>query len=135
MYIMVKDVSLARMAGNGDIPFHKFAVPIGSLDTNQERNIPEDDLDQIWVNLPMQLSRRYRERKRNGHSTDYLIEDLRNEHYGAFISANHFRMCIEELARRHSEEIVVDGDKIKVTKYGIDNYRRTDPSFQKDFNY
>jgi hypothetical protein len=35
---MVKDQSLARMAGNGDSPFHLFAVQIGSLDTNQERD-------------------------------------------------------------------------------------------------
>jgi hypothetical protein len=77
----------------------------------------------IWVHTDLLglLSKRYRIQARNDKSTNYLIEDLRNEYYGAFTDSAYFRRCIEELAKRHPNEILVEGDLIKVSRQGILN--------------
>lgn len=98
------------------------------------KDVQEGDLQRIWVNLLTHLSRRYREwARKDPSSIDYKIEELRNDHYGAFTNANHFRMCIKELARRHPNEIQVEGEPIRVTAQGILNYHQIDPTLQLDF--
>jgi hypothetical protein len=80
------------------------------------------------------LCSRHRSNARNGRPTDYSIEDLRRDNYPAFDSSEYFRQILDNLARIHAE-IQIDGDIIRLTKYGLNNCDRFDPTFQRDFQF
>ena len=94
----------------------------------------EEDIKKVWPGLMLHLCPRHRINARNESPTDYKIEDLRKDHYAGFTDSQYFRKLIYELARLY-EEIQVEGDIIKLTKYGLDNCEKYDPTFQKDFKY
>jgi hypothetical protein len=94
----------------------------------------EEDMEKIWSGLMLRLCSRHRINARNGSPTDYEIERLRKDHYPAYEDAQNFKTIIYELARVH-KEIQVDGDIIRVTRFGLDNCEKYDPTFQRDFKY
>lgn len=94
--------------------------------------IEEDTLEGIWSNLMSHLCRRHRTNVRNGYPTDYKIEDLRIDYYGAYQDAEYFRSHIAELARRHPE-IQVEGDTLRLTPYGINQCGNYVHNWQRDF--
>jgi hypothetical protein len=77
------------------------------------------------------LSQRHRINKRNGHQTDYRIEDLRKEHYGGFTDSEYFRRVLSQVARQH-KEFEVERQIIKLSGFGLDNCEKYDPTFQRD---
>jgi len=81
----------------------------------------------------MYLCQSHRANKRNGHATDYSIENLRTDYYSAF-DADYFRRLLGWVAKQHPE-VQVEGDIIRLTKYGFDNCERYDPTFQRDVEY
>lgn len=97
-----------------------------------ELRVSQGDIEKVWQNLMLLLCRRYRINKRGGRQTDYRIEDLRNDHYRAFTDARYFRRLVGQLARQH-EEIEIERDIIRITDYGLNNCKKYDPTFQKDF--
>jgi hypothetical protein len=44
----------------------------------------------------------------------------RTVHYPSYNDSNYFRRAIQELANRYKEEIRVDGNEIRLTRYGHD---------------
>jgi hypothetical protein len=101
-----------------------------------ESEVTERDLNVVWSNLMRILCERHRDIRRNkGRSvtTDYVIEQLRRDHFGAFTSPGYFRRLIYELARRH-HEVEVEGDIVRLrTANLIANCRMYVPNFQSDF--
>jgi hypothetical protein len=96
-------------------------------------NTSEKDIQTVWSSLMLRLCSRHRINVRNGRPTDYRIEDLRTDQFsGGFTNSEYFKRIIEELAKRHTE-IQVDGDIVRLTKYGLDNCKKYDPTFQRDF--
>lgn len=110
------------------------------IDVNEQRPLPMElsvdveDIEKVWRTLMSHLCPRHRINKRNGHETDYIIEDLRKEYYGAFTDSAYFRRLLSQLARQHGE-VEVERDRIRLTKFGLDNCKKYDPTFQKDFEY
>lgn len=94
--------------------------------------VPEEDMEQVWINLMLYLCPMHRSNARNGRPTDCNIEELRKDRYGAFTDSNHFKKIIYALAKRH-REIEVEDSIIRVTQFGLDNCRKYDPTFQRDF--
>lgn len=94
--------------------------------------IDEDTLRGIWTTLPTQLCNRHRHQARNAKPTDWKIEDLRKEHYGAYPEAEYFRRHLTELANRHPEIQVVE-DVIRLTNQGLLYCERNVKGFQRDF--
>jgi hypothetical protein len=92
----------------------------------------EQDLQTVWSSLMLRLCSRHRINARNGRPTDYRIEDLRIDQFTGFTDGEHFKRIIQELAKLHME-IQVDGDIVRLTKYGLDNCKKYDPTFQRDF--
>lgn len=97
-----------------------------------EDTIDEDTIDGIWTNLMHHLCRRHRINVRNGYPTDYKIEDLRIDYYGAYQDAQYFRRHIAELAKRHPE-IQVEGDTLRLTQYGVSQCGNYVRNWQRDF--
>jgi hypothetical protein len=91
----------------------------------------EGAIEKIWSNLMSHLCPRHRIQARNGHPTDYRIEDLRMEHYPSY-EKDFFRRHIVRLANRQPE-IQVEGDVIRLTPYGLDNCGVYDGTWQRDF--
>jgi hypothetical protein len=94
--------------------------------------IDEGDLQKIWVNLMMHLCRRHRDKARKREPTDYRIEDLRKEYFGAYTDSEYFRRHIVELSNRHYE-IQSEGDVIRLTPRGLDTCVSYVPEWQRDF--
>jgi hypothetical protein len=94
--------------------------------------VSEGDIEKVWHTLMLHLCRRHRENKRNGRPTDYRIENLRNDHYEAF-DANYFRRLIVWVAKQHPE-VEVDRDNIRLSRFGFDNCKKYDRTFQRDVN-
>jgi hypothetical protein len=105
---------------------------------NEERPPPaellvsEEDIKKIWQNLMLYLCQRHRINKRNGRQTDYRIEDLRKDHYGVFTDHEYFRRLLSQLARQY-KEVEVERHTIRLSKFGLDNCEKYDPTFQRDF--
>jgi hypothetical protein len=91
-----------------------------------------DDAERVWLTLMSHLCPRHRINARNGRPTNWDIENLRSEYYGAYTDAGYFRKVIEELVRRH-REIEVERNIIRLTEYGLNNCSRYDMTFQRDF--
>jgi hypothetical protein len=96
--------------------------------------VDEGDIEKVWRTLMGHLCPRHRTNKRNGRETDYEIEELRTDHYGAFIDSGYFRRIIAWLVKKHPE-VEVDGNIIRLTRFGLDNCEKYDRSFQRDFEY
>lgn len=96
--------------------------------------VSEGDIKTVWSTLMLHLCRRHRINRRNGLETDYRIEDLRTDHYGAFTNANYFRELIRWVAKQH-REVEVEEDIIRLTRFGFDNCPNYDSTFQKDIEY
>jgi hypothetical protein len=90
------------------------------------------DAERVWLTLMSHLCPRHRINARNGRSTDWDIEELRSENYGAYTDAGYFRKIVEELARRHTE-IEIERNVIRLTEQGLHNCSRYDRTFQRDF--
>jgi hypothetical protein len=80
----------------------------------------------------LRLCSKHRINARNGRPTDYKIEDLRIDQFAGFTNSKYFKRILEELANRHTE-IQIDGDIVRLTNYGLDNCKKYDPTFQRDF--
>jgi hypothetical protein len=99
-------------------------------------DIREADIETVWSDggLMPRLCSRHRLNVRNGNPTDYDIEQLRTVHYPSYNDSNYFRRVIQDLANRHKEEIRVDGNVIRLTRYALDKTcEKHDPTYQKDF--
>jgi hypothetical protein len=93
-----------------------------------------EDMEKIWSGLMLRLCSRHRINARNGSPTDYEIERLRQDHYPAYEDAQNFRKLLYELSKIH-KEIQVDENIIRLTRFGLDNCEKYDPTFQRDFKY
>jgi hypothetical protein len=106
---------------------------------SSETQIEEDSLRTIWTTLPTYLCNRHRQQARNvsptddnPRPTDWNIEDLRRDYYGAFTDARYFRRHLIELANRHPE-IRVERDVIRLTNQGLLYCERNVRGWQRDF--
>jgi hypothetical protein len=94
---------------------------------------PDEEVRQFESGIMLVLCRRYRIKAGNGESTDYNIEEFRNEHYAGFTDIMYFKKMLERLSLLNNKEIEVDGEIIRLTKDGIDNCKEYDPTFREDF--
>jgi hypothetical protein len=94
---------------------------------------PDEEVRQFESGIMLVLCRRYRIKAGNGESTDYNIEEFRNEHYAGFTDIMYFKKMLERLSLLNNKEIEVDGEIIRLTKNGIDNCKEYDPTFREDF--
>jgi hypothetical protein len=94
----------------------------------------EEDIEKSWPGLMLHLCSIHRINARNERPPYYNIEDLRKERYSGYTDSKYFSKLIYELAKLH-REIQVDGDTIRVTRFGLDNCEKYDPTFQRDFKY
>jgi hypothetical protein len=92
----------------------------------------EGDIEKVWINLMLYLCPMHRSNARNGRPTDFKIEELREDRYSAFTESKHFEKIINALAKRR-REIEIEGGIVRLTPYGLDNCRKYDPTFQRDF--
>ena len=93
------------------------------------------DIKRVWSTLMLHLCRRYRENKRNGLETDYRIEELRTDHYKGYTDPTYFRELMRWMAKQFREEIEVEGDFIRLRRFGFDSCKKYDSTFQKDVDY
>jgi hypothetical protein len=60
---------------------------------------------------------------------------LRTVQYSFYTDSNYFRRVIQELANWHKEEIQVDRNIIRLTRYSLDKTcEKHDKTYQKDFS-
>jgi hypothetical protein len=97
-----------------------------------DTKVTEQDVEKVWQNLMLILCRRHRTNARNAKPTGYRIEQLRTDQYGSYTKPEHFKRVIQEAAKLHNE-IEVEGDIIRVSEYGLNNCKKYDPTFQRDF--
>jgi hypothetical protein len=96
-------------------------------------NEPSDEeVRQFESGIMLVLCRRHRIKAGNGETTDYNIEEFRNEHYAGFTDIVYFKRMLEKLSVINDKEIEVDGDRVRLTKDGVDNCKEYDPTFRED---
>ncbi len=94
----------------------------------------EEDIERVWLSLMQSLCSRHRINAQNERPTDYNIEDLRKEHYSGYTDNKYIRKLIYELAKLH-REVQVDADIIRLSRFGLDDCEKYDPTFQRNFKY
>jgi hypothetical protein len=96
-------------------------------------NEPSDEeVRQFESGIMLVLCRRHRIKAGNGEPTDYNIEKFRNEHYAGFTDIVYFKRMLEKLSVLNNKEIEVDGDRVRLTRDGIDNCIEYDPTFREE---
>ena len=102
------------------------------MSANENQGIDEGTIENLWNTLPNQICHRHRTMARNGQPTDWNIEELRNELYGAYENPTYFRRHMVELANRHPE-LQVEGDVVRLTPEGLDYCEANVPGWVRDF--
>jgi hypothetical protein len=107
------------------------AIPVEEC-VSANIEVSPGDIERVWRTLMSHLCSRHRINARNGRPTDWDIEDLRADRYGGFTNAEYFRSLIHELSRQR-REVNFENGIIRLTEYGLDNCKKYDPTFQRDF--
>jgi hypothetical protein len=86
-----------------------------------ERN-KERDMAKIWESgLLKYLCEKYRERTNRGETTDFRIEDVRNDRFSAWGNPEHFRRCVVGLPEKHYEIEIEGGNIVRLTPFGLNS--------------
>jgi hypothetical protein len=115
------------------VNINEMRIPPPEVSGYSEDDVKKD-IKVVWNNLMLHLCGRHRTNKRSDIDTDYRIEDLRKEKYGAFTDANYFRELMRWVAKQH-REVEVEGDIIRLTRSGFDKCEKYDRTFQRDIEY
>ena len=82
----------------------------------------ERDMAKIWESdLLKYLCGKHRERTNRGETTDFRIEDVRNDRFPAWENPECFRRCIVGLAEKHNEIGTEGGNVVRLTPLGLNS--------------